>query len=91
MNNYCVAVGCVGVSGKRHFSTCMRVCVRVWTPTDSGAYPWGSGRDPVGCMIFMDFVSSRYHDVTDASFNLHDCKRPCCRRDADDSTSLIIK
>ena len=32
--------------------TVVVVCVCVWIPTDSGVYPWGSGRDPVGCVIF---------------------------------------
>ena len=89
MSNYCVPVGCVGLSGKRHFSSCMRVCA--WIPTDSGVYPKGSGRDPVGCVIFTDCVRLRYQDVTDACFDLDDCKRLCCLRDVNGNTSLIIK
>ena len=67
------------------------VCACVWIPTDSGVYPWGSGRDPVGCVIFTDLVRSRYPDLTDACFDLDDCKRLCCRRDMNGNTSLIIK
>ena len=62
MLTYCVPVGCVGVSGK---DTVVVVCVCAWIPTDSGVYPWGSGRDPVGCIVFSDFVRSRYCALTD--------------------------
>ena len=67
------------------------VCVCVWIPTDSGVYPSGSGRDPVGCVIFKGFVHSRYHDLTDAWFDLKKCKRLCCHQDVNSNTSLIIK
>ena len=65
------------VSGK---DTVVVVCVCAWIPTDSGVYPWGSGRDPVGCIVFTDFVRSRYCVLTDVRFDLDDCKGLCCRR-----------
>ena len=54
-------------------------------------YPRDSGRDPVGCVIFRTLSAQDTKDfLTDACFNLDDCKGLCCRRDADGNTSLII-
>lgn len=74
-----------------HCSSCVCVYACVWNPTDSGVYPWGSGRDPVGCVIFADCVRTRYHDMSDTCFDLDECNKLCCRHVADGNTSLIIK
>ena len=66
-------LGVLDIPGK---CTVVVVCVYacVWNPTDSGVYPWGSGRDPVGCVIFADCVRTRYNDMSDARFDLDDVK-----------------
>ena len=49
------------------------------------AFRWGRRCCPLEVpSSFTGFVRSRYHDVTNACFDLDDCKRMCCRRDADD-------